>query len=99
MPHRFCDPNREERARLDIRQENDIRLQDWLSKSKLTEAEFLSRVMESYTRRERYWVEQLNDFNVWSVLFVCGADHVTSFRQLLEQRGIAVHIAAEDWTS
>jgi hypothetical protein len=98
MAHRFCDPNREERARLGIRQENDIRIQAWLSNSKLSEFEILAQVVESHARRERHWLERLNDFNVWPVLFVCGADHITSFRQLLDQQGIAAHVAAEDWT-
>jgi hypothetical protein len=99
IPHRFCDPNREERVKLGIRQENDIRIQDWLSQSNLSDSEIQSMVMESHARRERHWLEQLNDFNVWPVLFVCGADHVPSFHQLLQQQGIATHIAAEDWAS
>ncbi len=99
MPHRFCDPNRTEREKLDIRQENEIRIQAWLSSSILSESEIAARVTESYAKRERYWLEQLHSQNAWPVLFICGADHVASFCKLLEQQGIAAHVAAEDWAS
>ena len=99
LPHRFCDPNREERARLDIGQENDIRAQAWLSRSKLSESEITARVAESHAKRERYWLEQLRTLNLWPVLFICGADHVRTFCQLLKQQGISVQIEAEDWAS
>lgn len=96
VPHRFCDPDREKRAKLGIRQENDIRLDGFLSNSSLSEAEVAACLAESNARRERYWLDQLRQFNVWPVLFVCGANHVTSFTRLLKQEGVVVHIAAED---
>ena len=97
IPHRFCDPNRAERVQLGILQENDIRISAF--PSSLPEAEVAKRVAESHAKRERYWLEQLRSLNLWPVLFVCGADHVTSFRQLLTAEGVAVHIAAEDWSA
>lgn len=99
LPHRFCDPNRKERARLDIRQENDFRVQAWLSQSQSSESEIAARVAESHAKRERYWLEQLRTLNLWPVLFVCGADHVRTFCQLLKQQGISAQIGAEDWAS
>jgi len=99
MPHRFCDPNRTERAKLEIRQENEIRIQAWLSSTTLSDSELAARVKESYATRERYWLEQLRTLNAWPVLFICGADHVASFCELLKQQGIAAHVAAEDWAS
>lgn len=99
IPHRFCDPNRTERAKLGIRQENEFRIQAWLSSSTLSDSELAARVTESYAMRERYWLEQLRELNVWPVLFICGADHVSSFCELLKQQSIAAHVAAEDWAS
>lgn len=99
LPHRFCDPNRAERTKLEIRQENEIRVLAWLANSVLSESEIAARVTESYAKRERYWLEQLGSLNVWPVLFICGADHVTSFCNLLKQQSIAAHVAAEDWAS
>ena len=97
--HRFCDPDKAQRAKLGIRQENDFRLEAILSNSALSEPEVAACLADSHARRERYWLDQLRDFNVWPVLFVCGADHVASFSQLLKQQDMAVHVAAEDWAS
>lgn len=99
MPHRFCDPNNAERAKLGIRQENEIRIQAWLSSSTLSESEIAAQLTESYAMRERYWLEQLRDLNVWPVLFICGADHVASFCELLKQQNFTAHVASEDWAS
>lgn len=99
IPYRFCDPDRTQRATLGIRQENDIRLEAFLSNSALSEAEIATRLADSHAKREQYWLNQLRDFNVWPVLFVCGADHVASFSQLLKRQGMTVHVAAEDWAS
>ncbi len=99
VPHRFCDPNRVERAKLEIRQENDIRVEAFLSNSTLSESEIAACIAESHAKRERYWLEQLRGLSVWPVLFICGANHVASFCQLLKQQGIVAHVAAEDWAS
>lgn len=99
VSHRFCDPNRAKRAKLGIRQENDIRIQSFLSNLNLSESEIAASLAESHAMRERYWLEQLRSLNLWPVLFVCGADHVASFCQLLKREGIVVHVAAEDWAS
>ena len=97
IPHRFCDPSRIERAKLEIRQENDIRISAF--PSTLSESEVAAHVAESHAKRERYWLKQLRSLNLWPVLFVCGADHVPSFCRILKAEGIGVHIAAEDWAS
>lgn len=99
MPHRFCDPNRAERSKLAIHQENEIRVRAWLANTTPPESEVAARVMESYAKREKYWLEELRDLNLWPVLFICGADHVASFSHLLKQEGVVAHVAAEDWAS
>ncbi len=95
LQHRFCDPNRSERANLGILQENDIRVSAFLSD--LSEADITSRVAESHQKRELYWLGQLRALNCWPVLFVCGADHVVSFCAHLEREGIAKLVVAQDW--
>ena len=99
IPHRYCDPNRAERAKLDIRQENDIRKQAFLSNAALSESEIAACVAESHAKREQYWLMQLRNLNAWPVLFVCGADHVASFSELLALENISVHVAVEDWAN
>jgi hypothetical protein len=97
LPHGFCDPNRAQRRDLGIRQENDIRISAF--PATMPESEVAVRVAESHAKRERYWLDQLCDLSTWPALFVCGADHVASFSQLLKQQGMAVQVAAEDWAS
>ena len=95
--HRLCDPDNAQRVKLGIWQQADIRVRA-LPKT-LSESEVEAQLAECNARRERYWLDQLQDLNVWPVLFVCGADHVASFSELLRQAGIGVHIAAKDWAS
>ena len=95
--HRFCEPNRSDRARLGILQENPIRAKGFLSN--WSEAEISSRVLDEHMKRERYWLDQIRDLNQWPVLFVCGANHVASFCDLLAREGLAASIGAADWSS
>jgi hypothetical protein len=97
ISHRLCDPNNEERAKLGIHQEGDIRVQAF--PSSLSEPEVAARLADSNAKREKYWLDQLRSLDLWPVLFVCGADHVATFCQLLNHEGIATHVAAEDWAS
>lgn len=97
LPHRFCDPNTAERARLDIRQENDILISAY--QANLSKTEVALCLADSHTKRESYWLDQLRDLNVWPVLFVCGANHVDSFCDLLRHEDIAVRVAVDDWAT
>lgn len=95
--HRFCDPDRSERARLGMFQENDVRAQGFLST--WSEAEISSRILAEHIKRERYWLDQIRGLNQWPLLFVCGANHVASFCDLLAREGLAASIGAADWSS
>jgi predicted XRE-type DNA-binding protein len=97
IEHKFCDPNMSKRTELGIFQENQIRVQNWISNSQLSESEIAELVIVSHGKREQYWLEQLRSLNVWPVLFICGSNHVTSFHKLIEQQGFVAHIAADDW--
>jgi hypothetical protein len=93
--HRYCDPNNEQRRALHIRQEQDIRLEafykDW-------DNERLEReIRAAHEIREGHWLDQLLDLNCWPALFVCGANHVKSFRKALEAKGLHADVAAWDW--
>ena len=37
------------------------------------------------------------ELDTWPVLFVCGGDHTGSFRALLEDNGLGVHVVRERW--
>lgn len=95
IAHCYCDPNSAERAALAIVEADDIRMSGFFAgrDEATTEAE----VAASYEKREREWLRRLRAVDTWPVLFVCGADHVHTFRQLLEQDGLAVQVLFEKW--
>ena len=95
LEHRFCDPNRQERADLGIVEETQIEMKAWVhewSKNETATQQTMHRTM-----RERLWLRELNRMEQWPVLFVCGANHMSSFQQILEQDNITVCVAAKDW--
>jgi len=50
--------------------------------------------------RESIWVDRVTRLapNDSSVIFVCGADHCSTFRAKLEQRGLQAQVHCDDWT-
>jgi hypothetical protein len=102
LPHQFSDPSKEERMALGIRQDNDIKIEGWLNNwtSEKIEAEILASGRIASDRiRERYWLRRIQELNVWPLLFICGADHFTSFATLLREMGMSVIEAYQDWES
>lgn len=99
IPHRHCDLNWAQREALGVPLPGQVRLratwEKWPSEKAETavaEAEVvLSRI------RERRWMNRIVALNCWPLLFVCGANHVESFRALLKARGIVVDVAHRDW--
>ena len=47
--------------------------------------------------RERYWYRQIKPFSGQPVLFVCGANHIPSFRALLSENECQVETFFEYW--
>ena len=58
---------------------------------------FIPEGKEGYPQRERYWLEQLQTFDRFPVLFIMGADHFQSFGDLLRQSGFEVVKVERDW--
>lgn len=95
IPHRHCDPNRQTRSVLGIRQENSIRIQNF--PEKVSEDEVQNQLNASDRKREEYWLQQLLELNSWPVLFICGANHVNPFLKLIESNGMQTFLVASDW--
>ncbi|TXI37037.1 MAG: hypothetical protein E6Q59_08465 [Nitrosomonas sp.] len=95
IPHRHCDPDRQKRAVLRIFQENDIRAMAFLEGA--TESIIQQRIEKSMRDREHYWLEKLQEFNMWPVLFICGAAHSLPFFDLLHANNIDAILLAKDW--
>jgi len=84
ITHKFCEPSRSQRLELGIPACGTAGLP---KKEKL----------KSDQLRERFWLEQLRDFDNRPVLFVCGADHVDSFAKRLGDSGIGMEILCDYW--
>ena len=82
IEHRFCDPNTAERVKLGLPH-------PYLDHCDKSEKPRLDRI------REIYWLETLSDMINHDILFICGADHVSSFAQLLLEEGITAQIEDE----
>jgi hypothetical protein len=52
-------------------------------------------------QRETLWVSRVGELapNETSVIFVCGADHCSTFRAKLDHAGLQARIHCNDWTS
>ena len=102
LHHQFSDPPREERYKLGIRQDNDIRAEHMLDgwTREQIEADVLARGSVPSDRiRERIWLQKIQELNVWPLLFICGANHFTPFIALLKANCISVVEAHPDWES
>jgi hypothetical protein len=95
LKHLHCDPDKETRDALEIRQENEIRADAFFEK--VNETEIQRRIDESLRKRERYWLTQLQKFNTWPVLFICGANHALPFLDLLRTNDVDAIVVDEDW--
>ncbi|MBE0434041.1 hypothetical protein IBX73_11340 [candidate division WOR-3 bacterium] len=97
LPHRYCDPENDERSRLGIQQENAIRASAFFQG--IGEREIQEQIHESMRARERVWLERLLEWNQWPVLFVCGAIHLSPFMELLKEMNVEAVLVAEDWSA
>jgi hypothetical protein len=79
IKHRLCDPDPDQRTALGI----PWSYQDCPPDEK--------RKYDAL--REAYWARALSNARDRTVIFVCGADHVSSFAELLRDRGVEVSVA------
>jgi hypothetical protein len=95
LQHCFCEPGRAERAALGIHSRTNVRstalMRGW------AEEEVTRRQLAEFRKRESVWCDRLLRLNTWPVLFVCGADHVSSFSFLLLERGLEVQVLESCW--
>ena len=95
LRHLFCEPDRTERAKLGVAEETLIRMLALINDQ--LEAEVQAQMDEQFRIRETVWLQRLASLSVWPVLFVCGADHVSSFSARLAANGASVRIVQNDW--
>jgi hypothetical protein len=94
--HRYCDPDRTERKKLGIRQENEVRLNGF--SSRMTEEEIRDSIRIENVKREKIWLKNIQKLNIFPLLFICGANHVNSFSKITSSSGFLCNILCNDWT-
>lgn len=100
LKHQFSDPTQEERWNLGIRQDNDIRAEHfndgWSQEQIEGDVRARGKVVSDRIR-ERYWWNRIRELDTWPLLFICGADHYSSFSALLTRQGVKVIESYRDW--
>ena len=94
----FCDPDSKQRELLGIEDTGILEIERQLNRISSDEAK--RRTDESWSKRERYWLEQLQKKvaeSDYPVLFICGARHVQIFSKLLEENDFNVSCICDDW--
>lgn len=81
--HQYCDPDKATRAKLGV----PIGTENFPEKER----------QKYHNIREKYWYQEIVPFAGQTVLFVCGAEHVPSFRALLMENGCQVETLCEYW--
>jgi hypothetical protein len=79
--HRYCDPDQSKQNELGIQNEGLIRSQSLFCKWLPEKVD--ARIQEEHRKRERIWLDEINNISVDSILFICGSNHVLAFEELL----------------
>ena len=95
IQHMFCDPDRGERVKLGIKSENEIRITAF--PKRLSEAVVKKLEAESIKRREQEWLRRLVEAKSKNILFICGANHISTFVQLALGAGFKCRVAHANW--
>jgi len=95
--HLFAEADRKYRNENGMKQENDIRMSGLMKG--LDEEEIRQKILDSYRKREKYWLGIIEKFNVWPVLHVCGANHSIEFEKLVKGKDINATLLHKDWSN
>jgi hypothetical protein len=102
ITHLFCDPDTRQRRAMGLMVGEEMVSHattvsgevggDWLAVHK-------AEIRKGFPAREAVWLERLERFkpNDISVVFVCGADHVDSFKAGLDAKKILARIRCREW--
>jgi hypothetical protein len=93
--HRYCDLDKAPRSAAGVRHVHDIKADGFINGRSTEKIE--QEIRASHSIRERHWLTELLHLNNWPVLFICGAEHVLPFQQLLQENGLSAEVAAHDW--
>lgn len=96
VKHLFCDPNEEERKLIGIplREEikNTLGLKGPIFVDSLEDKQITEEQRKYYPIRENFWFEKIEQYLDEVIIFLCGSDHVESFKSLLSIKGYTVKV-------
>ena len=103
IEHLFCDPDSQERRAIGLKVGPE--LTEYARKVAATTGRQFDEVYreergKGFAPREAIWIERLGNHepNNHSLIFVCGADHVETFKSALDARHIMGEVYCRDWT-
>ena len=95
LVHIYADPSEQEQSTLGLWVERSaaaLKHFDGWSDERIAEG-----ISAEHRQRERFWLEKLNERNVWPCLFICGSEHANHFRSLLQASSFEVEVVVEAW--
>ncbi len=101
--HLFCDPDTGQRRAIALKVGEELRTHA-MTVSKETGREWAevhdTEMKKQFSTREVVWSERLEgcDPNNRSIIFLCGANHVDTFKAALDAKKTLVSIHCRDWT-
>ncbi len=97
IKHRFCDPGIKERKEKNIISESELRnklvIRPLMRKLNKGEQKILKT---SFLEREKLWFECMEDKINEPIIFICGEEHIESFKKLLNDKGGEAQIVVFD---
>lgn len=104
LKHKYCDPDRDERKKLGIKESGFFIQSKKLPKiyqsediKSITQEEAAELEWKEDLKKEPIWLCKALELNVWPLLFICGSKHVESFSKLLAVASFYVEIVNNNW--
>jgi hypothetical protein len=102
VQHIFCDANTTERRSLGLMAEEELlnhAMAVWVRTGGEFQDVYAEELKKQTPIREAFWLGRLKECGPddRSIVFVCGADHVDTFKVLLEAQNISASILRRDW--
>ena len=97
LHHAYCDPGNKERTILEILGDQEIEIMQWRSGFS---AEHMAKLKDdNHRKRELIWLERIKQHLIGPVLYICGVDHLDSFRAILQTDGYDCHMLEKTFSS
>jgi len=101
--HVFCDPDKVERKELGIKSAEEIEhlaMSAWIATGEDPHLVAARERQKDFPVREGFWLQRLRPHLAeQTIVFVCGADHIDTFRARLEADGNDVSVYCREWPS